>query len=742
MRSRPRRFAFTRLEWTGWRPVLLLTVVSLIVPGMSRGLALPIADDAADGPVVTACTLLIGRTTGAAPGRPGSLTGPGARSAGKELVELADKLKASFNLSSLEVSVASTSPLSPNQEMALSGTGGYRLLVTPTAIGATEVTYQVRVMLAGRAVLDKAMVVERGHRTMFAKPTAAGGDVVFVVLEIPSSAEQVASAPSERPDLPAYRTHVTLVQTDVRVVGVDGRPITDLRRDDFTILEDGVRQKIAHFLPSPAAATPVDSGPPALRVAPSDALSVDQNRLFLIVLGGGRIQQPFKGFDALVDLVKNRLLPQDRVAVLAFDRATDFTSDHAAVVRLLEKLCEGSEAVEHRYFAPWTASGRMRFLQDELRREVDRLFVGPGLPPARHLHSSGGPDADVVAREMQWTQWEGYQTRARSLARDRVLDASLPPGTWKPETSASPNTTGPWTGADPFTRLPGPTGLVPRETVQLERLFAAIEFMRYLAGEKHLVFVTESNFSLPRRESDQAIAALANDAGVTIDTIQTGGLSGDLIRSSLQAIAQATGGLSALFKYPQAAVERLSEAMRFKYVIAYHPSNPPRDDRYRRLTVKVNRPGAVVLSRSGYYASDVLVPSDPRAFAAFRRILAAGMTGEVIDDIGLKATTSWSTGRAVVTGTIDAGRVGFATANGRHTASLELAAFCSDARENAVGEAWQRIDLSLSEATYKRVQRDGITYSITVPTKEDPRWSKVVVYDTGADRLGSVAVKR
>jgi VWFA-related protein len=38
------------------------------------------------------------------------------------------------------------------------------------------------------------------------------------------------------------------------------------------------------------------------------------------------------------------------------------------------------------------------------------------------------------------------------------------------------------------------------------------------------------------------------------------------------------------------------------YVLAYHSSNPVRDGRYRRITVKVNRPGLKLEYRKGYYA--------------------------------------------------------------------------------------------------------------------------------------------
>jgi len=48
-----------------------------------------------------------------------------------------------------------------------------------------------------------------------------------------------------------------------------------------------------------------------------------------------------------------------------------------------------------------------------------------------------------------------------------------------------------------------------------------------------------------------------------------------------------------------AQIQRDSSAY---YVIGFHPSNPAKDGRYRKLTVRVNRPGVKLEYRPGYYA--------------------------------------------------------------------------------------------------------------------------------------------
>ena len=58
------------------------------------------------------------------------------------------------------------------------------------------------------------------------------------------------------------------------------------------------------------------------------------------------------------------------------------------------------------------------------------------------------------------------------------------------------------------------------------RLYGGIRYLRYLDGEKHLVFLTPNGLFLPRLENSNSIAALANDARVSIDIIHTYGMAG------------------------------------------------------------------------------------------------------------------------------------------------------------------------------------------------------------------------
>jgi hypothetical protein len=180
------------------------------------------------------------------------------------------------------------------------------------------------------------------------------------------AAALVARQAPARPDrqTPTFRGGVTLVPLDVRVIDRrTRRPVTDLEAADFQVLENGVRQQIRHFQVQTLVPEPPPAGDDAISMrgarpgvsrpdaapgpgAPTSTLAAPHNRLFLIVLGRGRLQHPSKGLDALAQFVRTRLLPQDLVAVYTYDRATDFTTNHERIGRIIDRFKEENDTIE------------------------------------------------------------------------------------------------------------------------------------------------------------------------------------------------------------------------------------------------------------------------------------------------------------------------------------------------------------------------------------------------------------
>jgi VWFA-related protein len=580
-----------------------------------------------------------------------------------------------------------------------------------------------------------------------------------------------AAVSQQRPDQPVFRGRITLVPVDVRVVDANGKPITGLKAEDFVVLEDGVPQKVGHFAEhSLAPETPEPGAKPALRQAAESAQLAPQNhRIFLIVLGRGRLREPAKGMDALLAFVRKQLLPQDQVAVLAYNRATDFTTDHPRVAQTLERFRTGHEEIEARVAHQFDGRSLQamygsREIAPATQRMIDEMLHGPGTAPIRKV-----PPAPITAASRM----------AEDVRRDTdaLLEAEIASSHGEMKT---PFDQARERDAERFDATLGEyvTGNIRAEQ-DLTNIYTGIEYMRYLQGEKHLIFVTEEGLILPRVEDDLGIGAMANDARVVVDTVQTGGIPGPpppavfgggaplaaqydqlaargagpsvtqlFALGTLKTISQLTGGVSSTMAYADRALARIDQVTRSGYLIGYYPSNANWNGKYRKIEVKVNRPDATVLFRHGYYGRDMLVPLDRRAFLTFSRVAAAGYHDREMRDIPVTARASFEKGLDAKTArelrvdiTIDLSRVPFQQEGDRHVASLDIDVFCGDEKETLVGESWERADLRLKDETHARLLKEGLPYSTGVALKGRVRYVKVIVYDYASDRLGSAVVR-
>ena len=201
------------------------------------------------------------------------------------------------------------------------------------------------------------------------------------------------------------RSRTTLVPVDVRVVDAKGNPVTDLKKEDFTLFEDGRPQAIGQFdarglTPQPGAETA-----PLIRTratADTAPMRAQNRRIFLFVLGRGRLQAPDKGIDAVMAFVRERLLPQDRVAVLAYNRSTDFTSDRAALVTTLDRFKKAHEQIEAD-LELWFVGLRTQFggngIPANIQKSIDEVFRTPGGAQARQLPAGAPTDATAIATD-------------------------------------------------------------------------------------------------------------------------------------------------------------------------------------------------------------------------------------------------------------------------------------------------------------------------------------------------------
>ena len=198
-------------------------------------------------------------------------------------------------------------------------------------------------------------------------------------------AERRVSPRGAATDAAILPSRITVVPVDVRVLDADGKPITNLKQEDFTITENGVPQSIRYFSTHSLTEDAAANGPLELRrAAAPDNLAPQNRRVFLILLGRGHMTGPSKELPALEAFLKTRLLSQDRVAVLAFNRATDLTTDHEAVRGVVERYRERHEQIETKlveYFNGLRAVDGPKQIPQFLQADIDGIFGGSALRP-------------------------------------------------------------------------------------------------------------------------------------------------------------------------------------------------------------------------------------------------------------------------------------------------------------------------------------------------------------------------
>ena len=540
---------------------------------------------------------------------------------------------------------------------------------------------------------------------------------------------------SQSPQQPTFRSALNVVPLSATVVDRQGRPVTGLSAADFTVVEDGRPREILSF----SSELLVEGG--GSRVGseiapkPETGLQPDTRRVFLIVLGYGRIQYPTRAVDGARDFVLNRLMSQDLVAVMAFNRTTDFTTDHAAVVRFLERFKRESEQLEFVINQYWVHN-RNDQLSEQLQSAIDNLFLGP-----------------IVGGDGSARRHDGSRRNAVPLlfGTSTLADESTTPPTPPAPLTVDLNPKPP-----PFHARATLGDLMVRSG--LLKLYAGIEYLRHRPGRKYLVFLGPP-LPIQDKENEDRLAQRANHAQVTLHYIGTLGVPANSPTAAaamaalaalggvqgLQNLTSQTGGAYTGLRVANDALAEIDRASRSYYLIGYQPVSAEDDGRYRRVEVRVARRDVLVRFRTGYYATgDSYAPPLPELLAQSRIESASNFDIEV-KDVGVtgKATfvrpsaTKDAAGDVRVEISVDASKVGIVSEGGLRSARFAVTLFGMDSRDGVVGGGSGKAVVEVDDALLQAYQKNGIPLSFTFPVMERPRDVRIIVYSFGSDLMGT-----
>ncbi|HSR70228.1 MAG TPA: VWA domain-containing protein [Acidobacteriota bacterium] len=596
------------------------------------------------------------------------------------------------------------------------------------------------------------------------------------------------------------RVEVNLVPISVQVVDKEGNPVTGLGPQDFEILENGVPQPIHHFSPPSNTGLGRSADSPPQEVQPAEVIegatapeppSSDQLSL-VIVLGRG--DHLFGATEELANFVRGRLGPQDQVAVVSYNRISRLLRNKGPVLEFLNSYYEKARGIEaklenmQRSESMALALARYQSvcsLPPNIQDDVDKLFTVEGLGTTRRIL----PDIDLadVLRQDE----ERLLDYLRQAWPEPYLD-DAPVGELQlvgNETSPVPRSPLDAAERDASSGRTFRATAIERGTARLSicGLSAAIEYLRYVSGEKMILFLNSGGLDIPTNK-DGTFIRRASDANVRLFSIQTGGfgqnfdffdltLTGGLSAeellgpggparllkvfgsqvddinslNTLHELSDGTGGKAFISVRPEKALEKIGDQISATYLLGYIPADVEFEGEFRKISVKVKERDLQLKHRAGYYAFPPPSPDELDHQLTRRRTQAAARYPAPITDIPFEVEarieeSSDLMSRVRVRLYIVPQEVVYTLAQGKHQSELAIGYFffapsdpASKDGEQNMWSRWDKIDLDLRPEVYAKISREGLGFEkpIEVPASADDLTLRVVVYNPYHDLLGS-----
>lgn len=281
---------------------------------------------------------------------------------------------------------------------------------------------------------------------------SAMGVVVAVAFSAATLAEQTQQSrpmqqlPPAQQTTPVFRSGVDLVHLDISVLDRQRRPVRGLGPADFTILEDGISQKIAAFS---AVEVPKSAEPPSswMKEVPKDVRTnqdIGERRLFVIIVDDAQLQADPASLKTLRETARrvvDDLGPSDLASVIfTLDNrnAQDFTSDRARLRAALDKAAIGARDMTggmNQMFARMSvdviqhAVEALGALPD--RRKVI-IYIGQGVPVSLEDAATpmwagidapvGAVDAGSQQRHLMYLMDQSFKKAAKANVNIYTLD--------------------------------------------------------------------------------------------------------------------------------------------------------------------------------------------------------------------------------------------------------------------------------------------------------------------------------
>jgi len=513
-----------------------------------------------------------------------------------------------------------------------------------------------------------------------------------------------ATSGQERPTF-TEEVQVRVMDLDVSVTDRDGRPVPDLKREDFTVRVDGKPVSIDYFArvdqgtihaPDLATASP-DQVLAAYRQG--DEAYVPRHFLMYVDLGHLAPDGRKRALEALRDLV-TRLGPNDRGRVLLFDRRskelTEWTSSKEELFAALSRIEKAGV-------------GMSRLLTE--RQTLRDIETTPAFRQSTRA---------FFARQ--------YAEQERAEVRDMLQDIG-----------SELATLAPLTGKKAFLFLTGGFEFQP-----------GYAMTAFAVGQIGLASFDVRNMSAELNE----LVRRANASEITFYTVDARGLETEGVSASnddplmsrpgvsflarqdsqhgLVTLARETGGIALLNSNDlEGGVSRVYQDASVYYSIGVTLSKLP--VAYQDVRVDVNRPGVTVRSRRGYAPRSEADRARDRVQAALKTNLA--YAGIPVTLRTAPPTKEKSRYLLPISVTVPASALTFTPREGPRKAAAEFWIGVMDDRGRMSEIAREEATFALPEA--EAGADPPVTYSARLQTRKGNHRIVVNVRDSATGRMGT-----
>jgi VWFA-related protein len=548
-----------------------------------------------------------------------------------------------------------------------------------------------------------------------------------------SPAAGQAPDPSPSPGV-VFPAGVEQVTVDALVLDEHGQPVEGLRREDFTVKEEGRVQPISSF---EAISLPESASAPAVRTTVStNARPPAVSRSFVIV------------FDDV-----NLTLTSEAAAQRSIRRFLETGVRAGDVVTILPT--SGG--------AWWTE--RMPEGEPELR-----AFLG-------HLEARYRPDTSSA----RLSDFEAVQLHYRrdptilSQVLRRYYENGVIQEFQEPKSAAqldtSPGTLMVRARADAVYQ-----SYVARMKLTLGSLARVAAALRQARGRKTVLFVSEGFVHDPSQSGFREVVRTAREANAAFyfvdargalgagGAVEVPGAAADQSRLALEqdtlstlanprqessgaeSVALDTGGFSIRNTDDLAGRMRaISAESRAFYLLGYVPTDSRRDGKFRKIEVAVGRPGLKVRARRGYYAPSKKEPPAPRPDALDPRIRAA--VDAPLEETGIPLRLAGhgfgpvGDGKSAVLVVAEVDLPSLALRQGsdkRWMGSLETYLSVSSRGTGATVAQEKKLDLALPDEVYADFRSTGLPVFRDLQLAPGAYQARFVARDPQSGRIGSV----